>query len=453
MYGMKLGEVSIEQILSALATVLGLLIAVVLGIQGDGSSHPAPPASETTVTSSIAPVPSSTAPAPTPTSTTAAPTPTSTTAAPTMIPDWPSLDNREKLVAESLERRGNQIGTGGKPAIALRFDHYLGQFGTNVLPLLEQHRIPWSQAINSSTVNTRKDPWTWNQLAEAAHTTGGEIWNHSRTHQNFATKEDAYSEVVGGLNDLHENLPTLRIDGWIAPGVTDAMGMQWPASMSRYTDTYPGRLVLDNHTFVRASFPGVLHPLDGTRLIGQTHYGIEDKTFPQIKHKIDEAVETGSGLTLMMHPWRVGTSTGISHADLESTIEYLAQLRDEDRIEIASGTGILMAQANQPEHVNNLLDVPEEGEINGQVVSTISDLQRTGGVIHEAEAWVTGAGNATIRVEVDSPTHPLTVEFTGELTDAPTRLSVVLTPPSDATATRVSIIGGSTYSGWSYQPI
>ena len=361
--------------------------------------------------------------------------------------------NREALVADSRNRRGEVIGTGGKAAISLRFDHYLRHFDSKVLPLLDKYNLPWSQAINAANMGSPKDPWTWNKLQNTAVQTGGEVWNHSRTHEEFDTPEAAYSEVVTGLRELQTNLPMLHIDGWIAPGVRQAMGMQWPSTLDKFTDTFPGQMVLDNHAFVRASFPGKYQDLNGNSLIGQNHYGIEDKTFLEIKAEIDHVVKTGQGLTLMMHPWRVGTSTGITAEDLERTFAYLADLRDADVIEVASGAGILMADSAVDEHHGNLL-ANSPGSGHSHVVEETIQLgcDRLG-VTYEAEVWVQGEGAHELELTVDSATAPLHLTTTSTATGEKQRLSIPVTLPKDTNTVTVKLTGSGSYSGLTFQPI
>lgn len=144
-----------------------------------------------------------------------------------------------------MAQRGGVIGTGGKPAIALRFVHHLDSFDEKVLPLLEKYRLPWGQMINASRINNPDfdDNWTWEQLAYAAHTTGGEVWNHGYTHENITNVEEANQAVTGGLAALRENLPTLVIDGWAGPGQPEMMGMEGSDTPEKFYDTYPGRVI------------------------------------------------------------------------------------------------------------------------------------------------------------------------------------------------------------------
>lgn len=361
--------------------------------------------------------------------------------------------DRESLVADSLQRRGGTIGTGGKAAVALRFDHYLGHFETKVLPLLEKYNLPWSQAINAANIGTPKDPWSWEKLQSEAVKTGGEVWNHSLTHQDFDEPDAAYREVVVGLRSLQNNLPLLHVDGWIAPGLRKAMGMQWPSNMNKFTDTFPGQMVLDNHAFVRASFPGHYQTLDGDQLIGQNHFGIEDKNFEQIKKEIDHVMQTGEGLTLMMHPWRVGTSQGISNEDLEQTFAYLAELRDTDRIEIASGSGILMADSSVDEHHGNLLATNEAGRLEGVVQEKVALDCRRLGVTYEAEVWVQGTGTYRLELDVGSQDSPLALNVEGGATEEKKRISIPVTVPKDAHHITLRLSGYGEYSGLAFQPI
>ncbi|RUQ14385.1 hypothetical protein D8M31_00205 [Corynebacterium genitalium] len=377
---------------------------------------------------------------------------TETVSAPPADTPWPSVEDRDDNVAAGLARRGEVIGTGGKPAIALRFDHHLDSFDRKVLPLLRKYRLPWMQAINPSTMGRSDDRWTWEQLAMAAHESGGEVWNHAWSHSNFSTVDEADQAITRSLATLRQELPSLVIDGFAPPGNTDVMGMEGANTPQKYWDTYPGRLVLGKHAFVRGYFPGSFQPLDGRQLVGQRHITMDKRTRGRIEKEIETAVRTGTGLTLMLHPNYLDRAGYITTQELEHALQYIAHLRDTDQLEVLSSSGILMANKHIDEHHGNVLEVAEQGLLSGEI-NVEAKADRVLGVPHEAEVWMSGTGRATLRVTVDSPTRPIEAVHHLDLSDEPKRASVVLTPPIDSSRITVSIVGTGEYSRLTYQPV
>lgn len=443
---LNFNDPKIQQAVTALLTILSLLglVGGIISAKGGSSQPPEDPApAQTTTSTTQSPAPP-TQPAPASDEPTTAKTPEET---------GETALSREQVVAQGVANRGGTIGTSGKPVIALRFDHHLDPFGKKVLPLLEKYRLPWSQIINPSTVGKSDDRWTWGQIARAAHNTGGEVWNHGWSHANFYTEEQADQAITQSLETLRDNLPSLTIDGWAPPGNTSVMGMEGADTPEKFTDTYPGQLVLSQHAFIRGYFPQRFQTLDGSNSLGQGHLTMDKRTRGRISEEIEKAVRTGTGLTLMSHPSYLDQPGYIKTSELEEALSYIAQLRDEGKLEVMSSTGIMLADKSKDEDDGDLLDLPENGAISGKTVVEVKRGLATVGVPHELEAVMTGEGQATIRVRVDSPSFPVSSEHTVSLTDTPQRLSTLVTPPKDTSHIFVSITGNANYSHLSYKPI
>lgn len=363
---------------------------------------------------------------------------------------------RSAVVEAGLKRRGGVVGTGGKAAIALRFDHHLQQFGEKVLPLLKQHRLPWGQMINAGNIGQGNDTWSWSKLAQECHQSGGEVWNHSWSHVNVTNQGQADREVTRGLDDLRAGVPSLWVDSWAPPGQTEYMGFTNQAEPEKFFDTVPGRMVLAQHAFVRGSYPGVHGPLSGQNLVGQSHITIDAQTSAYCQSAIRSARDTVSGLTFMLHSNYLDQAGYMTTAELSQVLAYIAQLRDAGEIVVLSNAGILMADANAPVGQTNFLSNAGAGTVSGTWSQSVSNRgYRTAlGVPHEAEAWVMGSGSVTLRVQVASPTYPVDQSHTVTLVaGAPQRLSVLVTPPMDTTAITVSLTGSVTHTGIRYRPI
>lgn len=449
-------------IATILSTVMGLLLASVLpfGIvpgsslssSGEAETTYTPPPVETTVVTP-APDEETTSPTTTTEETTSVEEPQEPTST---VPEpgdaLPALDQRDSVVAVGTAQRGEIIGTSGKPAIALRFDHHLGDFENKVLPLLEKYRLPWGQMLNGGIIE--QEGMSADQLAEAAHNTGGEVWNHGWSHASIFTPGDADREITDGLAALQDAFPSLWIDGWAQPGQPSYMGLEnIPSSAEDYFETYPGRLILNQHAFIRGYYPDTYHELEGSNLIGQGHVTIDKQKDGRIQQYIRRALSGGTGVTLMLHPNYLDRTGFITTNELDAALAYIAHLRDTDQIEVLSTTGILLAEDDLPEDNGNLLDDGSAGEIEGVSVNEVPRALDYLGVPHEAEVWVSGTGTATLTVEVGSGSFPVTTTYSVELTDKLQRMSVLVTPPMDTTSVTVSLTGTGAHDGISYQPL
>ena len=362
---------------------------------------------------------------------------------------------RAAVVEAGLKRRGGVIGTGGKPAISLRFDHHLQQFGDKVLPLLKQYRLPWGQMINAGNIGKGNDTWAWSKLAKEAHDSGGEVWNHALTHGDVNSEFQADQAVTLGLSRLRENLPSLWIDSWAPPGQPNYMGFTNQSDPEKFYETYPGKLVLAQHAFVRGSYPGPHHPLNGQNLIGQSHVTIDAQTSAWCQAAVRSARDTGSGLTMMLHSNYLDQSGYMTTNELAQVLEYIAARRDMGEIVVLSNAGILMADANTPVRQTNMLSNAGAGTNTGtwsQPVTSRSYRVHLG-VPHEAEVWVKGSGQVTLKVEVASPTNAVTAQHQVTLGGSAQRMSVLATPPNDTTGITVSLTGNVQHTGVNYRPI
>ena len=362
---------------------------------------------------------------------------------------------RAAVVEAGLKRRGGVVGTGGKPAIALRFDHHLQQFGDKVLPLLKQYRLPWGQMINAGNIGKGNDTWSWSKLATECHNSGGEVWNHALTHGDVNSEFQADQAVTLGLSQLRENLPSLWIDSWAPPGQSNYMGFVNQDSPEKFYETYPGKMVLAQHAFVRGSYPGPHHPLNGQNLIGQSHVTIDAQTSAWCQAAARSARDTGSGLTMMLHSNYLDQSGYMTTSELDAVLAYVAQLRDAGEIVVLSNAGILMADANTPVRQTNMLSNAGAGANTGTWSQSVTSRSYRAhlGVPHEAETWVKGTGQVTLKVEVASPTNPVTAQHQVTLGSTSQRLSVLVAPPNDTTGITVSLTGNVQHTGVNYRPI
>ena len=373
---------------------------------------------------------------------------------------WVRLDagemdspRRDVVVSAGLARRGHVIGTGGLGAVCFRFDHHLQQFGDKVLPLLKQYRIPWSQAVNPGNIGQGNDTMSFETLTGHVHDSGGEIWNHGKTHSNFTNEREADAELGTSLADLRTAMPSVWIDSFAAYGSGDMMGLKGWDEPEKFWNTYGGRLLLAQHAFVSGLYPGQVRPLGGAELVGTPYTPVDKLSVAQFKSRFDAARDTHSGITFMLHPNRLDTSGYLTLAQFEEMLAYAAAERDAGRIRILSTAGRSMADSSAPDRT--LLDNADAGSINVSKVRSVSTFanEATLGVPHELEVWAKADGDVTLDINIGSPTNPVNISETFSLNGAAKRLSLVATPPLDATSQSVTITGTCTHTQIKYRPI
>ena len=308
---------------------------------------------------------------------------------------------RSTVVDAGIKRRGGVIGTNGLAAISLRFDHHLPAFQSKVLPKLKSKRLPWGQMLNASRVENGSETMSYAQIADACYNSGGEVWNHSWSHVDFTIEGQADKEITRGLTDLKAGLPGLYIDGWAGPGQASMMGMEGSETPARFWDTYPGRLVLAQHAFVRGYYPGIYQPMTGPNLVGAPHTTIDTLDPAYVSGLVTGAVAAGAGLTLMLHPVYLDTPGYMTTAQLETVLTQIAALRDSGQLLVLSPSAVLLADAAS-DYRRNLLATGAAGASTAwtETVSGRSS-QAQYGVPHELVVTVKAkaAGSVTLTLK------------------------------------------------------
>ena len=232
---------------------------------------------------------------------------------------------------------GGPISTGGKAAVALRFDHGLANFRDKVLPAVQARDIKVSMAYNPRrwhlAENNGVTPAILNGWVAAGDV---EIWNHSATHIAAETPEALQVEIVEGLAEIEAELPAARgkVWGFNPPGFTggDYMGFndgRTPAGWG----TYAARLILGHHAVASGYLSGTqIRPLDGTIRDGQSHYTMDSMTPAQVKGHVDAAIAQGGGLQLMLHPSQLDTADKMTTAQFVEVLDYIVDKRTAGEI-------------------------------------------------------------------------------------------------------------------------
>lgn len=363
---------------------------------------------------------------------------------------------RSTIVDAGIKKRGGRIGTGGLPAVALRFDHHFQQFNDKVIPLLRKYRLPWGQMANIGNFGKGNDTLTVAQVRDLCYTSGGELYNHSWSHSNITSEAEADREVTKGLADLKSAFPGLWIDGWAGPGQTQLMGMEGSDTPEKFYGTVPGRLILQQHAFVRGYYPGVYQRLSMPNMVGGPHTTIDALDYTYVEGLIRGAVNVKGGLTMMLHPNYLDTVGYMTTATLDQILAYIAARRDAGELVVLSTTGILLADSSTADRWNLLVNGAAGSMAGGwsETVSSRSALNQYG-VPHEAVAKVTAttAADFTLSVAIthDDPALSFTEAHIVTLEAGQSAvLRVPVTPPLKTTSTVISLTGNGTHTGVSY---
>lgn len=349
---------------------------------------------------------------------------------------------REFLLSDLRDRKGGTIGTGGKAAIAWRFDHHTDQFNRLVLPLLTQHGMPWAQALNSRTQGVGNNTMTWEQMQDAAIRTGGEVFNHGATHTDAQDQSAFQREIIDGRNELRSHLPLLPIDGWMQPGTGGSFGGLQPFATEANWTTEAGRTILAQHAIVYGYKPGMMKALDGQPSIGQQHLSMDLKTFEEIKTEIDRAVATRSGLVLMCHPNYLDEQIADTQLTLDvftQVVEYVAALRAAGDLEVVSASGLQVCDVTHSYRRELVaLDLTGSNALSGQRLKTGNTFAADGP--HEVHAELTGTGD--VLIEVYTADNALNVSKTVTLSGSAT-VWWPITIPTGASAVSVRVTGAA----------
>lgn len=241
---------------------------------------------------------------------------------------WESGAANAILVQDFTRRYGGRKKTGGKGAVAFRFDHGLNNYVSMLLPLMQAREFKHSQVLSSAgwdiaenNAVTRVDV---NTLAASGIL---EVWNHGgMNHSDADTSAKLVTAIVDGLAALRADLPAAKIDGWAVPGVTGTlyMGFNGGITPDKFYATEAGRLILANHAVSTGGIAGTYQRiLDGTVRQGQHQYTLDERTVAQAKAEVDLAIANGTGLQFMLHPSVVGTAGRMSLADFTAVLDYV----------------------------------------------------------------------------------------------------------------------------------
>lgn len=321
----------------------------------------------------------------------------------------PGAAIRADKVGRFWARRGGAIGTAGKGAVALRFDHHLDPFRTLILPRLVARRLPFCLVINPERIGSGDDNATWAEITQWCRDNGGEVFNHGGDHGDASTTTELVDQIVGSLNTLEAQLPALKIEGWAPPGLADGgYGGAAPfKTVMQNSGTFAGQLITGNHAVVAGYSPGIYRPLRGENPIGANHYTMDQiTTLATIAGRLDTVSAAGEGLALMLHPNYLGKDGYMPEAVLDAVLDNIVARRDAGTIEVLSYSGLWAADSSRTARHSLLppLAAPVSLAAAHTARVAFSGREHMLGGCRQLAATLTSAAGATVTLAVTGST-------------------------------------------------
>lgn len=253
------------------------------------------------------------------------------------------------LLLQDFTRRRPVIKTGGKPVVALRFDHGLTNFNSMIVPHLKRLGLKAAICLNAGDWSRAENTGVTKEMVNAWVAEGWlEIWNHSLNH--VAPPADPVAleqQIKGGLDQLRLDLPAATIDGYMPPGSSgDITGFDGGRTPEAWWNTAPGRMILQYHAVASGYLNKTQYrTLDGEVRQGQLHYTVDTMTLADAKAKVTDAYSPVRGVQMMIHPSLLDTPGNISSADVVAFFEWIAAERDAGRVMVLGPYDQLRADA------------------------------------------------------------------------------------------------------------
>lgn len=291
---------------------------------------------------------------------------------------------RAMLVSAFRTRRGGTVGTSGKPVVALRFDHGVVDFKAKVLPLLKEYSLPWSLAINPSTIGDASNDTTFAELQTLCIDNGGEVWNHGRTHLDAVGRGPIRTEIETSLTDLQTGLSGLAIEGWAPPGLAvGGFGGYAPMNTpEQHWDTFAGQLVLSNHAAVAGYLAGIYRTLPANLEVGAGQPTMDAQTAATVNGWVNGAITAKAGIQLMLHPVYLDGSGYMTTADLEAVFANIAAQRDAGAVEVLTPSALLLADPGSTARNDQILNGSFGGTFTSWANTTDWSVVTSGGLTY-----------------------------------------------------------------------
>lgn len=241
-----------------------------------------------------------------------------------------------------MRQRLGRVSTGGKAAVCLIFDHGTAKFESIVLPLLRQHQMRATLALNGGMFDAgymhaaTNGTATWDTIKAWATGDGIEIANHTMTHRGATGPDAMRAEIIGGREALEAALG-FPVDSFVQIGVPsgdpdyDSFGIG--SSPSAYYSTVAGRMILDAHACITGSIPHTrqTYGLDGMIPLGANGRWLDAGTpeaITSVWNRIDGAVQRTERTIVRLHPAAIDLPNSVTTAVLTEFLAQLAARRD-----------------------------------------------------------------------------------------------------------------------------
>lgn len=374
-----------------------------------------------------------------------------------------------------LARHGGSIGTQGKGVVALRIDHNMRGMTDKLLPMLEARGIPASQChfveeMDPQPHYTGDDSTgsSWTEVQHQAIHHGIEVWSHGWTHTDQPA-EGLAREIIESKDELEAVMPKVPVTGFMVPGVT---GSRWDGFGNQLDDpavwhtTLAGRMI--TATYPTANGQGsVLNSLTGSPGYGWTSYSIDTASSASAQALIDHAIDTNMGVIFMIHPRVIDEPNSISSADLESILDYIAEKRDTQELDVLTVSGLLCADPGHNTRYNIVRDpaFTQSGRWAGRTGWTIIDgtatasadastlnqphsisrIRHLSGGVWEAAITVDANTPATVELGVTIDDTLITKTYVHPGSDHPVAVRIPFTIPLGASllTLQISVITGT----------
>lgn len=298
--------------------------------------------------------------------------------------------------AARLRKLGG-FGTGGRPVVAISFDHGLNNLMEHMAHHADRLGVPYTIAVSTGEMGTGENSnVTWDDMQDLAVNSGVEMANHSPSHGNRTGKSAIIESVVGSKAAMLANMPAVSVDSFIMPGhgVEDGWdGLGVAESLEAVNSTFAGRLIQQTHGVFTGDVKGTLWPLDGDMPAGIDRLGVDYNSWvTEARSRIERAVALGGYLVVTIsHPSYWGEEGRTEVARIKEFVSWLAGLRDSGSIILATVAGAAFARAHDS-HVPRL-DNPN-GWVDGSQTISLDLMPHVLGGVFQVEA--PGATSITV---------------------------------------------------------
>ncbi|MFJ4207440.1 polysaccharide deacetylase family protein [Paenarthrobacter sp. NPDC089675] len=317
-----------------------------------------------------------------------------------------------------LARKGGHIGTGGRGAVALRFDDAARDFRGRILPLLAQRSLPFTRVTTTRRVGIVPNEMdTWRNIQDYCLRHGGEVWNHGASHGDVSGETALHLEIVGALQDLRRNLPRVPVDCFAPPGGAAIRydGHMPSRTAECWTETFAGRSIRDHHAIASGYLPDSYYrPLDGVLRDGQNHYSLDHYTDPEkAAAVIDRARDWKMGVVMMWHANNIGARDRQSLETFEATLDYLTEQRDAGKLLVLTVSGLAAADASS-NHRDNIL-TKDSGNPFEETVAYPQYRRNIPGSTRELTATITGTPGSIVTSRIGESVRKHVIPTSGLL--------------------------------------